>query len=233
MYLVVITKKKWLNSILLSILSFLLLLSLLQAARLLLPKTEITMEQRVSFRLPQSAEMSAIYMTSPDLPAIQADSLIGKKWETQKIEQLDMSEIQFQYPETLRLDEIRSLGPEITIHLNYQHKNSKMFGFFQVWKLKQSLKEFLAQSKKYTSMTFESFKETSLKVQELKGVMWEYVFLSRTGNIHGLEVFIENGNEMVRFTMYVNEADYKPAYKKMLQQMVQSLRIKGKADSAQ
>lgn len=233
MYLIVVARKKWLNSILITVISVLLLFGLFQAARLLLPQTEITLEHRISFWFPQSAAMSAIYMTSPELPAVQADSLIGRKWETQKIQQLDMSEIQFRYPETLRLDEIRSLGPEITIHLNYQHKSNKMFGFFQVWKLKQPLKEFLTQSKKYSSMTFESFKESNFKVQELNGVLWDYVFVSRMTDIHGLEAFIENGDEMYRFTMYIDEVDYKPAYKKMLQQMVQSLRVKGKADSAQ
>ena len=233
MYLVVITRKKWMNSVLVTIISFMLLWGLFQAVVHLLPQTEITLEQRVSFRFPQSAVMSAIYMTTPNLPAIQADSLIGKKWETQKIEQLDMSEIQFQYPETLRLDEIQTLGPEITIHMNYQHRNNKMFGFFQVWKLKQPLKEFLKLSKKYSSMTFESFKETDIKVQEMSGVMWEYVFLNRTGEIHGLEAFIDNGKEMYRFSMYVDEKDYKPAYKKMLKQMVQSLRTKGKTNPLQ
>ena len=70
----------------------------------------------MSFFLPSQAMMDAIYMTSSDFPAIQADSLNGRKWITQKIEQQNMSEITFQYPETLRLDEICSLGPEITIH---------------------------------------------------------------------------------------------------------------------
>jgi len=233
MYLVVITRKRWLNSVLVTMISFMLLWCLFQAARHLLPETEITLEQRVSFRFPQSATMSAIYMTSPDLPAVQADSLIGKKWETKKIEQLDMSEIQFRYPETLRLDEIQSLGHEISIHLNYQHRNNKMVGFFQAWMLKQPLKEFLALSKKYSSMTFESFKESNFQVQDMNGVMWEYVFLSRTGDIHGLEAFIENGQEMYRFSMFINKEDYKPAYKKMLQQMVKSFRIKEKSNSLQ
>ncbi len=233
MYLVVITRKKWLNSVLVTLISFMLLWCLFQAARHLLPKTEITLEQKISFRFPQSAAMSAIYMTSPNLPAVQADSLIGKKWETQKIEQSDISEIQFRYPETLRLDEIQSMGLEISIHLNYQHKNNKMVGFFQVWKLKQPMKEFLTLSKKYSSMTFESFKESNFQVQEMNGVMWEYVFLSRTRDVHGLEAFIENGKEMYRFTMYIDKEDYKPAYKKMLQQMVKSLRVNEKSNSAQ
>ncbi|NLO38997.1 MAG: hypothetical protein GX115_05950 [Ruminiclostridium sp.] len=233
MMLVVITRKKWLNSVLLTLISFLFLFILFQMFRFLLPQTEITFEQRVSFWFPSSASMSSIYMTSPDLPAVQADSLIGRKWETQKIEQLDLSEIQFRYPQTLRLDEIRTLGSEITIHLNYQHNNNKMFGFFQVWKMKQPLKDFLSLSKKYSSMTFESFHETSFKVQQLDGVMWEYVFLTKMRDVHGLEAFIENGDEMYRFTMYIDEENYKPTYKKMLQKMVQSLRVKGKADSAE
>lgn len=230
MVLFVFTRKKRLNAAIILAISSLFIWALLQAIRLILPQTEITLEQRVSFLFPVSSTMTAIYMTSPDYPAVQADSVIGKKWETQKIEQMNMSEISFQYPETLRLDEIRSLGPEITIHMNYQHQNGKMFGFFQVWKMKQPLKEFLAISRKYSSMTFESFQETDFKVQQMNGVLWDYVFISRTKNIHGLEAFVGNENEMYRFTMYVDQEDYKPAYNKMLQKMVQSLRINGKAE---
>ncbi len=230
MVLFVFTRKKRLNATIIMGISFLFIWALLQAIQFVLPQTEITLEQRVSFLFPVSSTMTAIYMTSPDYPAVQADSVIGKKWETQKIEQMNMSEISFQYPETLRLDEIRSLGPEINIHMNYQHQNGKMFGFFQVWKMKQPLKEFLAISRKYSSMTFESFQETDFKVQQLNGVLWDYVFISRAKNIHGLEAFVESGNEMYRFTMYVAQEDYKPAYKKMLQKMVQSLRVNGKAE---
>lgn len=170
-------------------------------------------------------------MTSPDLPAVQADSLIGKKWNTQKIDQLNISEITFEYPETLRLDEIRNLGPEISIHLNYKHTNNRMFGFFQVWKLKQPLKDLLAQSKKYSSMTFETFKESNFKVRGMNGVMWEYVFLSSSKDIHGLEAFVENNGEMYRFTMFVAKEDYKPAYKKILNRMVRSLSVVGSAET--
>lgn len=229
MVVFVFTRKKRLNAVIVTAISLLLLFGFIQAIRVALPQTEITLEQRVSFLLPPSSAMSAIYMTSPDFPSVQADSLIGKKWETQKIEQLNMSEISFRYPETLRLDEIRTLGPEITIHMNYHHQNGKMIGFFQVWKMKQPLKEFLSLSRKYSSMAFERFDESDFKVRQLHGVLWDFVFMSGERDIHGLEAFVESGDEMYRFAMYVPQEDYKPAYKRMLQKMVQSLKVEGKA----
>lgn len=228
MIFVVITHRKWLNIFLVMLLSILVFGGLFYALRFLSPQTEITLEQRMSFFLPSQARMDAIYMTSSDFPAIQADSLIGRKWITQKIEQQNMSEITFQYPETLRLDEIRSLGPEITIHMNYRHNDNKMIGFFQVWTMERPMEEFLVQSKKYSSMTFSSFKTSEFKVQSMEGVLWEYVFMSKTQDIHGLEAFIENADEMYRFTMYIAQENYKPAYKKMFQRIVQSLRVTGK-----
>jgi hypothetical protein len=231
MYLVVITRKKWLNTILVLFMSFLLLFGLIQLILLLSPQTEITLEQRISILFPASTQMSSIYMTSPNMPAIQADSIIGKKWNTQKIEQLNMSEISFQYPETIRLDEIRNMGQEITIHINYNHNNGKMCGFFQVWKLNRPLGEFLNTSKKYTSMTFKSFSESDFNVKELDGVLWEYVFLGKTQDIKGIEVFLENGSEMYRFSMFMPYEDYKPVYKKVFLRMVRSLKVMGKNGS--
>lgn len=232
MYLVVITQKKWLNTIFVFAISFILLFGIIQLIQLLIPQTEITLEQRVSFLFPSSTRMASIYMTSPNQPAIQTGSLIGKKWKIQKIEQMDISEITFEYPETLRLDEIRNLGPEITVHINYMHNNSKMFGFFQVWNLNQPFKEFLAQSKKYSSMTFKTFKESDIKVQDLEGLMWDYVFINRTEDIVGLEAFLENNGEMYRFSMFVAQDDYRPAYRKLFKHMVQSLRVNGEGTPA-
>lgn len=227
MYIMVITRRKWLNTILLSLLATLLLIVVFQLVSLIIPETEITVDQRVSILFPNSTMMSSIYMTSPNTPAVHAGSLIGRKWKTETIRQLDMSEITFQYPETLRMDEIRNLGQEISVHINFQHSNNKVYGFFQIWKLNQPLNEFLNTSKKYSSMSFTHFDESAIKVHGLNGFMWDYVFINKTQDIKGMEAFIENQNEMYRFAMFVVKSDYKPQYKKIFMRMVESLKVKG------
>jgi hypothetical protein len=227
MYILVFTRKKHLNAVIVSLISIILFAAVILLIRLITPETEITLEQRMSFLFSTSTRISSIYMASPNPPAAEAGILIGKRWKTEKIQQLEMSEITFQYPEALRMAEIKNLGQEIYIHLNYQHTNNKVFGFFQVWKLNQSLKKFLDNSKKYSSMSFIDFCESPIKIQDMNGFLWEYVFMTKTEDIVGMEAFLEKSDEMYRFSMFVPRADYKASYKRIFLRMVKSLRVRG------
>lgn len=226
MYVLVITRKKRINALFVILGTILIVLCIYLFIHILIPNSKITLGNRLSFILPSSTEMSTIYITKPDKPYIQAGSIFGNELKTETIKRQGLSEITFQYPETLRMDEIQNLGQEINVHVNFKHNDNKMVGFFQVWNLNQSLEELLNNSKKMSSMTFMDFNESELKVQEMKGFLWEYVFISTTQDIKGIEVFIENGSEMYRFSMFVPKSDYKPAYKRIFLRMAKSLRIK-------
>lgn len=227
MYILVLTRKKNLSIVLIPIL-LVLVYALFSIIRYILPETEIVIARRVSLVMPHSTKMSDIYMSSKESSAtIETGSRFEGKWKTATIKQYEMSEITFQYPDALRLDEIINLGQEIKIHMNYHHTNNKVHGFFQVWKLNRNLEEFLDESKKYSSMTFINFNESAIKVKGLNGFMWEYVFMDTKNDIKGFEAFLENGNEMYRFSMFVSNTDYKPQYKRIFKRMFQSLRIKG------
>ena len=101
-----------------------------------------------------------------------------------------------------------------------------MIGFFQVWNLNQPVEKFLENAKKVSSFKFMEFDEKKLKIQGMDAVLWEYVFVTRTQDIKGTEIFIENGHEMYRFSMFVPKSDYKSAYKRTLMRMAKSLNIK-------
>ncbi|NLG89365.1 MAG: hypothetical protein GX494_09185 [Clostridiaceae bacterium] len=226
MHILVLTRKKYLLITVIFIF-FVLAYTLAVIIRHILPETEIVIARRISLILPNSTKMSDIYMSSKeDSPIIETGLRFEDKWKTATVRQYDMSEITFQYPDALRLDEIIGLGQEIRVHMNFHHANNKVHGFFQVWKLDRSLEEFLNESKKYSSMTFINFSESAIKVQDLNGFMWEYVFMDTKNDIKGLEAFLENGNEMYRFSMFVMAADYKPQYKRIFKRMFKSLRIK-------
>ena len=232
MYVLLITRKKPLNTAIIAVLSLVLISSIYMLVSFLTPEAEITLEQRISVLLPASTKMHSIYMKTPNLPAVEAGSLAGVKWKTEIINQLDMSDITFQYPETLRLEDIRNLGHEIIMHMNFHHNDEKLHGFFQVWNMNQSLKDFLGTSKKYSSMTFLEFKQSEIKVQELEGYTWEYVFMNKDEDIIGMEAFLENGSEMYRFSFFIPKKDYKPVYKKIFQRMYRSLKVKGTASAS-
>jgi len=231
MYILVLTRKKSLNTTIIVFLSLALMLGIYKLLSFLIPESEITLEQRISVILPGKTEMYTIYMKAPNLPSVETGALAGVKWKTEVIHQPEMSDITFQYPETLRLDEIKNLGHDISIHMNFNHVDKKLFGFFQVWNLKQPLSEFLSTSKRYSSLTFLDFKQSEIRVQDLKGFLWEYVYMSKDEDIVGIEAFLENGSEMYRFSVFVPKKDYKPVYKRIFQRMYRSLRVKGQGST--
>ena len=225
MYVLVVTKKK--RKILFLLMGVvLILIGMLQFVRVLMPGSEVSLGHRLSLKFPVSVEVSAIYSTEPGQPYIQASSTLGKNLKTETIKRHGLSEITFQYPETIRMGEIQNLGHEVTVHINFKHSNNKMIGFFQVWNLNQSLEELLNNSKKMSSLTFTEFNESKLKIQGMNAILWECVFVTKTQDIKGVEIFIENGSEMYRFSMFVPKSDYKPVYKRIIMRMAKSLKIR-------
>lgn len=227
MYILVLTRKKSLDAAIILLLFFVLILGIYKLVDFFIPESEITLEQRISVILPGKTEMHAVYMKTSNLPSVEAGSLAGVKWKTEIIHQPEMSDITFEYPETLRMDEIKNLGHDISIHMNFSHIDKKLHGFFQVWNMKQPLNEFLSTSKKYSSLTFLDFKQSEIKVQELKGFLWEYVYMGKDEDIIGMEAFLENGPEMYRLSVFIPKKDYKPVYKRIFQRMYRSLRVQG------
>lgn len=225
MYVLVITSKKK-NILLLLCGAVLLFFAVYRFIHAFIPGFEISLEHRLSLKLSYLVEMTSIYAAEPGESLVQASSIFGNSFKTETIHRHGLSDITFQYPETLMLGEIQNLGHEITVHINFKHNNNKAIGFFQVWNLSQPFDEFLNSSKKMSSMTFTEFSESSLKVQEMKGVMWEYTYITRTQDIKGVEIFIENGSEMYRFSIFVPKSDYKPVYKRIIMRMAKSLRVK-------
>jgi len=190
MYVLVLTGKKSLNMAIIMFLFLLLILGIYNLVVFSLPEYEITLEQRISVILPGKTEMNTIYMKTSNLPSVETGSLAGVKWKTEIIQQPEMSDINFKYPETIRLDEIKNLGHDISIHMSFNHTDKKLYGFFQVWNMKQPLDEFLSTSKKYSSMTFIDFKQSEIKVRNLKGFLWEYVYMGKDEDIICMEAFL-------------------------------------------
>jgi len=225
MHVLVITRKKR-NIILLFFGIVIIILCTLRLIQALVFGSEVVIGYRLSLKVPSYVEMSSIYTAEPAQPFIQTVSALGTKLKTETIRRNDFSEITFQYPETLRMGEIQNLGHEITVHVNFKHNDNKMIGFFQIWNLNQPFEEFIENSKKLSSMAFAEFSEKNIKIQGMNGIVWEYVYISRTQDIKGVEIFIENGSEMYRFSMFVPESNYKPQYKSIIMRMAKSLKIK-------
>ena len=161
MYIFVFSRKKPLSAAIIVFLSFLLMSGIYILVSYFIPESEITLEQRISVILPNKTEMHTIYMKTLNLPSVEAGSLAGVKWKTEIIHQPEMSDITFKYPETLRLDEIKTLAmilQSISIIVMLQN-----FMVFQVWNMKQPLDGVFATSRKYSSMTFLDFKQSKLR----------------------------------------------------------------------
>lgn len=225
MYVLVISKKKK-NTILLVAGIVFIFFGVCMLIGFFTSGSGINIGYRLSFMVPPSVEIASVYAAEPDGHYIETGALFGNRLKTETIKHNGLSEITFQYPEVLRMGEIQNLGHEITVHVGFKHNNGKMLGFFQVWNLSQPFNEFIENAKKLSSLTFTNFNESRLKIQGMNGILWEYVYITRTQDVKGLEIFINNGSEMYRFSMFMSERDYKPSYKRILMRMAKSLRIK-------
>lgn len=228
MYVLVISAKKRVRNIILLLVAIAIFIGALLLTYTNVQNSHVTIENRISFTLPASTEMSSIYSSKLTNHTMQAGLVLGSSYKTKIIQRQGISDISFQYPETLRMDDIQNLGQEITVHINFKHEDGNMVGFFQVWRLNQSLEELLNNSKKLSSMTFMDFSESEIDVNGMKGFIWDYTFVSTHADTKGVEVFIENGNEMYRFSMFVPKNDYKPKYKRIIMRMIRSLKLKNK-----
>jgi DNA-binding LacI/PurR family transcriptional regulator len=129
------------------------------------------------------------------------------------------------------VDYLIKKGHKLIAALGYPDKlridRDKLNGYYDAFRKNDLEIPKKYESKKYSSMTFINFNESAIKVKEFNGFMWEYVFMDTKNDIKGFEAFLENGNEMYRFSMFVSNTDYKPQYKRIFKRMFQSLRIKG------
>ncbi|WP_446898249.1 PsbP-related protein [Clostridium sp. LBM24168] len=135
--------------------------------------------------------------------------------------------IKYKLPSEWQVRKQNMFGDEILCHTDFESKDDKIRGFFQVWKLNGDLKTFLKNSK-IISDKQNLYKYYSLKNIDLdkrKGYLLKYDITKSVGGSYiGEEYFIKNGDEFYRFSFFVKEEDFKENMSDIFKTVVKTLK---------
>jgi len=120
--------------------------------------------------------------------------------------------ITYKLPEEWLTKEENFSGGEIIYHNDFQTKDSKIHGFVQVLKMPKNLKQFLDESKIISSKQnlIYDYNISTIKVKDFKGYLVEYNMEVKSGeNYKCIEYFLNDQGDVIRFSFFVNENNYK------------------------
>lgn len=183
----------------------------------------ICVDSTISLSYPATISIKKVYSKFSDAaPYIQASNNDYKKF----IEFKSPEEgFEFSYPQLFKLDQQSFSGSEILYHIDFQNKNDKkIYGFLQVWKISQSLEQFLEVSKEAAMTEFHNFSSKKITVNGLEGYFWEYSADSANGRYKSLEVFLSKGTKFYRISFYIPETEYGKNDYDMFWKMVKSFK---------
>lgn len=114
--------------------------------------------------------------------------------------------IKYKLPSSWTAKEQKFSGSEIIYHNDYKSEDNVIHGFVEVWKLNESLKEFLDKSK-ITSQTQNEvldYNIENIKVNNRDGYLITYKMQSGNKLYDAFEYFIKNDDVFIRFSFYVD-----------------------------
>lgn len=116
--------------------------------------------------------------------------------------------IKYRLPSKWIVKEQKFNGSEIIYHNDYKSEDNIIHGFVEVWKLNESLKEFLDKSKVSSETQNEilQYKITDIKVNNKDGYLITYKMQSGSKVYDAFEYFINNGDVFVRFSFYADDS---------------------------
>lgn len=132
----------------------------------------------------------------------------------------------FMYPSSFLIERKNFLGDEILYHIDFHDKYRVLIGFMQVWNLKDSLEEFLENSKAASRLDYTYFVSKPIIIDKTFGYFWDYVVInSERKYIKGSEVFLEKHNKMYRISYFVPENLWDKRQSEIFNNIIYSLKI--------
>lgn len=135
----------------------------------------------------------------------------------------------FELPDSWSAYEESFSGEEILYHLNFVSKDKRIHGFVQVWKLSETLKQFIEKSKESAAgiIDFKNFNIKEINVDGKKGYLMDYSRANQKGEyIRAYEAFIEGfSNKMYRISFFVPEKEWRDYYKILFNRMIHLIKI--------
>jgi hypothetical protein len=135
----------------------------------------------------------------------------------------------FELPDSWSAYEESFSGEEILYHLNFVSKDKRIHGFVQVWKLSETLKQFIEKSKESAAgiIDFKNFNIKEITADGKKGYLMDYSRANQKGEyIRAYEAFIEGfSNKMYRISFFVPEKEWRDYYKILFNRMIHLIKI--------
>lgn len=123
------------------------------------------------------------------------------------------SKLTYKLPENWEISEEDFGGGEILYHSNFISQDSNIYGFVELWNLKQKdLKAFIESSKAsaYKPERIRDYKYKPVKVNSEEGYLLTYNAITPSGkDIKAYEYFIDNKDTFFRMAFYINKDNFK------------------------
>jgi hypothetical protein len=139
------------------------------------------------------------------------------------------NKLSYKLPEEWITKEQKFSGQEILYHNDFKTNDSKIYGFVEVWKLNQDLKNFLEQSKKTSSEQnlYKQYNISPIKINDKDGYLVYYTMITSSDiDYKGYEYFIKDNDKFFRFSFFMKESNFKENMPTVFRTIVQTLNYK-------
>lgn len=136
----------------------------------------------------------------------------------------------FELPDSWFTNEVSFMGGEILYHMDFISPDKKIYGFVQVWKLSEPLRQFIEKSKESAVgvLDFKYFDIKEIMSDNKRGYMLDYSRANYEGGyIKAYETFIEGyADRIYRISFFVPEKEWKNYYKVIFDRIIHTIKIR-------
>jgi len=139
------------------------------------------------------------------------------------------NKLSYKLPAEWSTKEQNFFGQEILYHNDFKTNDSKIYGFVEVWNLKQDLKKFLEESKKISSEQnlYKQYNISSIKINDKDGYLVCYTMINASDiDYKGYEYFIKDDDKFFRFSFFMKGSNFKENMPTVFRTIVQTLNYK-------
>ncbi|MCH5138780.1 hypothetical protein JMF89_16520 [Clostridiaceae bacterium UIB06] len=139
------------------------------------------------------------------------------------------NKLSYKLPAEWSTKEQKFSGQEILYHNDFKASDSKIYGFVEVWNLKQDLKSFLEESKKISSEQnlYNQYNINPIKINNREGYLVSYTIITSSDiDYKGYEYFIKDDNKFFRFSFFMKGTNFKENMPTVFRTIVQTMDYK-------
>lgn len=144
---------------------------------------------------------------------LKMTALIQNGMDSLKVYQIKDTNITYQLPDTWKTSEKNFGANEITYHNEFSSADNVIYGYVQIWNLRQKdLRAFLEDSKtsSFSANRVRDYKYVPVKVNSYPAYLLTYNGSTASGNnFKAYEYFIEDNSKFFRIAFYVSADKFK------------------------